>query len=137
MDVETTRRLNINYLANKHGRGALAELLGYDGTNYLNQLCGFFGSFGSRVARKIEIKLGLPRGWMDNTHPDLYDPDELTKTAGISRKIRDTSGSTYKFEPDTTKILQAIESLSPEAKRRIFKYIKFELTQDDSSKDTP
>ena len=74
MDVVEKRRLNIVYLADKkYGRAMLAEMLGYQDTNYLNQLCKGFGSFGGRTARKIEVKLGLTHGWMDDIHPETMD----------------------------------------------------------------
>lgn len=71
MDVIEIRRNNIKYLADvKYGRLRLSELIGYQDANYINQLCGGFGAFGNRTARKIEEKLGLPRGWMDNPQSD-------------------------------------------------------------------
>jgi len=80
MDVNDKRRLNIKYLADiKYGRIALAEMLGYQDANYLNQLCGGFGNFGTRTARKIESCLSLPHGWMDNSHPELYEPGDQSK----------------------------------------------------------
>ena len=85
MDAIDKRRLNIKYLADvKYGRIALAEKLGYQDANYINQLCGGFGAFGNRTARKIEKTLDLPHGWMDTLHSDLYkaellsEPQELT-----------------------------------------------------------
>ena len=73
MDVKQIRRLNIKYLADvKHTRSGLATKLRYDDTNYINQLCGNFGSFGNATARKIEKALKLAHGWMDNLHPELY-----------------------------------------------------------------
>ena len=87
MDANTCRRINIRYLADhRYSRTRLAEDLGYSGTNYINQLCGGFGSFGSNAARKIEKHLNLPKGWMDQPHPDLYDIQELSKGLDISEE---------------------------------------------------
>lgn len=65
MDINQIRRQNINHLAEKYGRGVLAEKIGYKDTVYLNQLCAGHGSFGGRTARNIEKALDLPHGWMD------------------------------------------------------------------------
>jgi len=79
MEVTEIRRLNIKYLADvKYGRAQLSELLGYQDSNYLNQLCGGFGAFGNRTARKIEAKLGLQKGWMDNLQPEGVRSPEIT-----------------------------------------------------------
>ena len=88
MTVSEIRRANINYLAERWGRKELAERLGYSDTVYINQLCGGHGSFGNRVSRKIEERLGLQRGWMDipYTQWNLYElPDDL--------KPEDTDGT--------------------------------------------
>lgn len=65
MDVTAIRVSNINVLAERYGRAQLAARLGYDDTNYLNQLCAGLGSFGNRTARKIEKQLELQHGAMD------------------------------------------------------------------------
>ena len=97
MDVTKKRRINIRHLADiTHGRKVLAEKLGYDDTNYVNQLCGGFGNFGNRTARKIEQRLALSHGWMDDLHPDLYNLDTVdeldtfgdTPSANDAQEIR-------------------------------------------------
>ena len=60
----------MNVLSEKYGRGDLAKKLGYKDAIYVNQLCGGHGSFGTNTARKIETKLRLEHGWMDNLHDD-------------------------------------------------------------------
>lgn len=72
MTIEEIRRQNILYWAEKLGRNALAEKIGYRDTIYLNALCGGHGSFGKNTARKIEKALGLSTGWFDQDHhPDI------------------------------------------------------------------
>jgi hypothetical protein len=86
MDIVDIRRENIKYLADtKHGRLRLSEMVGYQDANYINQLCGGFGNFGNRTARKIELKLGLERGWMDNLHPEIYG-ESFDSQSGASLK---------------------------------------------------
>lgn len=65
MEIKDIRRNNINLLADKYGRTAIAEKLGYPDNNYINQLCGGHTNIGSRTARKIEIAFNLERGSMD------------------------------------------------------------------------
>jgi SOS-response transcriptional repressor LexA len=79
MDIENIRRQNINFWADKLGRGILASKLGYSDTIYINQLCAGHGSFGSRTARKIEAALDLKHGWMDQIHE--------SNLAEVDRKI--------------------------------------------------
>ena len=78
MDATEIRRLNANYLADKrYGRQELSGKLGYQDNNYLNQLLGGHSPMGGRTARKFESSLGLPEGWMDTPHPDLWGRDDM------------------------------------------------------------
>lgn len=78
MDTKHIRLANINYLADKHGRDRIAECDSRKkwSANYINQLCGGFGSFGSATARRIERGLNLPFGWMDLPHPEVSYQDQ-------------------------------------------------------------
>lgn len=78
MSIEEIRRANMNYWADKLGRGVLAEKAGYKDTIYINQLCGGHGSFGSRTARKLERALNLESGWFDRVHPGIEGHTENT-----------------------------------------------------------
>lgn len=85
MNIKDIRVANINLLAEKLGRSALASEIGYKDTVYVNQLCLGLGSFGSRTARKIEACLELPSGWMDVEQTKILsaeaqaDIDEIVK----------------------------------------------------------
>lgn len=69
MENKEIRRLNLLYLAEKKfTREALADKIGYPNTNFINQMTGGFAKIGDRVARKIEVALGLPEGWMDRPY---------------------------------------------------------------------
>lgn len=70
MIVKDIRVRNINLLSEQMGRKKLAELLGYEDTGYVNQLCRGLGSFGDTTARKIEDRLNLGSGWMDTPQWD-------------------------------------------------------------------
>lgn len=83
MEIKDIRKHNINLLAGKYGRTAIADKLGYPDNNYVNQLCGGHTNIGSRTARKIEAAFGLATGWMD--YPQKEDearelPDALRAT---------------------------------------------------------
>ena len=90
MTIEEIRQKNILYWAEKLGRGTLADKIGYKDTIYINQLCGGHGSFGSRTARKIEKRLGLPQGWFDQEHDASTPKDKLDL---IFNKIKDWDDS--------------------------------------------
>ena len=82
MDISEKRQINMKFLADTNStRAELAEKLGYQDTNYVNQLVRGFCSLGNRTARKIEVKLGLPHGWMDEIHPELYETGEAELVA--------------------------------------------------------
>lgn len=138
MDANTCRRLNIRYLADhKYSRNFVAEKLGYIGTNYINQLCGGFGSFGSRTARKIETVIGLPKGWMDAPHPDLYSIRDLAEGLDIAEEeitgAQETPGvgeskGKYSITPDTSpeeeELLQTLRAASPEEREYLMQIFR-------------
>lgn len=96
MDIKEIRVANLNFWADKLGRGILAEKLGYPDTNYLNQLCTGNGSFGNRTAKKIEKRLQLENGWMDRVHTIVSYP----------------SGETHQSPVDATSGKQIIEDIT-------------------------
>ncbi len=111
MEIKQIRVLNIRYLAEKHGRIRIAESDPRPEKkwtdNYINQLCGDFGSFGNATARNIEKGMGLPKGWMDSIHPELTYP----KVEGVS------------IEPDVNreKIMELWDRMDPELRARYLK----------------
>lgn len=70
MDIKEIRLANLLLLAEKYG--SMAELARQTGLNrfYLYQLRSPVtkASMGDDVARRIEAKLSLEHGWMDNLH---------------------------------------------------------------------
>lgn len=70
MSIKTAhdiRRANLKVLADEHGgRDELARKIGRD-RNQVDQLMTK-KTMGPNLARDIEAKLKLPRGWMDNDH---------------------------------------------------------------------
>ena len=81
MEAAEIRMINFQYLCDtKYSRAYVAEKMGYPDTNYVNQLCGSFGSFGTPTARKAEKAFDLTPGWMDNLHPSLY-PDKVDRAS--------------------------------------------------------
>lgn len=103
MDVVQIRKQNINRLAEKYGRGGLADKLGYKDTIYINQLCGGHGSFGGRTARKIEAALNLEHGWMDAIHNIDYSNGENPEPLEQNR-ITERSSESYDFFASVSRV---------------------------------
>ena len=94
MTVDEIRRININYWADKIGRGTLAKKMGYSDTVYINQLCGGHGSFGSRTARKLEQALGLSKGEFDRLSSAVVEVATIAVSeSSNSYKIRDNENN--------------------------------------------
>ena len=110
MDANQKRRVNIRYLTDTRlSRKALAEKLGYDGPNYINQLCGRLGSFGSGTARKVEKVLGLEHGWMDELHLDIYSVDDGRAAPPSPTPNKDKVDALGLTEAECLKILNWID----------------------------
>lgn len=70
-NVYATRRENLRDLIRTWGGPtSLAKKLGHSNGSYVAQLAGPHPSreVSEKVAREIEIKLGMPVGWMDQPH---------------------------------------------------------------------
>jgi len=65
------------------GQAALAERIGTD-PSYVSQLFGKWRGrgMGDKFARKIELALKKPPGWMDTQHPELWSKSDMAKAAG-------------------------------------------------------
>ena len=78
MRLREIRKLNFVYLADEvYGRQKLADLLGYENTNYLNLLAKGHSNIGDETAEKIEQATKRPPGWMDTPHPSLWGQDSF------------------------------------------------------------
>lgn len=90
MDNKEIRKANLAHLLEEHTRGgkltkaAFAEKCGLVAAQ-LSQLLGenSFRNIGDRTARKIELSLGLPNGWMDSIHHPHPQNDELEFAGSI------------------------------------------------------
>lgn len=86
MDISTIRRSNLRALVLKYGGQAkLGELVDTDPA-YISQLLSLRtrADMGNRFARKVEERLGLERGWMDQPHeslPEINDPNASYRAA--------------------------------------------------------
>lgn len=84
VSVYTTRKNNLLKLRRQWQRmaieqglrptdAALARRMGI-GRNHLSAMLAEDGrSMGNEIARRIEERMNLPDGWMDQAHPDLSD----------------------------------------------------------------
>jgi hypothetical protein len=76
--IQEVRRLNLVYLADvEMTRGELASRMGYDTTNYLNQLAKGHANIGDATAAKIEEAARKPPAWLDTPHPSQWGRDSL------------------------------------------------------------
>jgi hypothetical protein len=65
---------------------ALGKLIGKE-ANQVTNLLGGHSSFGEKVARSIEEKAGLPRGWLDSSEaaPSELSPEMLVLAQRLDR----------------------------------------------------
>lgn len=77
MDIKEIRLLNLLTLAQKHGQDIdFCKRIDMN-PSYLPQLKSRGKSIGDKIARKVEEKLGLQRGFMDVSHESAELPDKL------------------------------------------------------------
>lgn len=88
METKEIRRINLRHQMNKALKDGLskaefAEKCG-SSASAISQILGFNAvrNLGDVLARKIEVNLSLPRGWMDLMHP------EIDYTSGLSNEAR-------------------------------------------------
>lgn len=92
MDISTIRRANLRALVQQHGGQAkLGNRIDTDPA-YLSQLLSTRtrADMGNRFARKIEDRLLLPRGWMDQRHdaePAINEPSITYGRAAAERDV--------------------------------------------------
>lgn len=82
MEVKEIRRRNLAELVEQHGRNALATKVGTD-PNYLSQIISQRTSAqcGDQLARRIEVALNKPRGWMDTDHEEQENLEQSIANA--------------------------------------------------------
>ena len=68
MDAKQCRRDNVAYLLRKHGSQTKLGILTETPASYFSQVVNGTRNLGDGVARRIENKLTLPRGWLDQPH---------------------------------------------------------------------
>lgn len=92
------RRDNLRRLmAQWGGPTSLAKKLGHSNGSYMAQLAGPHPTrdVSEKVAREIELKLGLPDGWMDHRHkvlPGQPDTGLLIDAVAVVRDQLDSAG---------------------------------------------
>ena len=90
MDIKETRMTNLQVLIQEAGNAAeLCRRCSADPT-YLSQLvtgvitpAGTTRGVGDKLARKLEIGMAKPRGWMDVLHVPGLDPEALRLAEAI------------------------------------------------------
>lgn len=125
MDSREIRWRNFLYLADKFGRDKLAQKLGYNDVNYLNQIITRHTHIGPRAPRKWEKALSIDPGWFDNKHPELWEPED--SQLQIAEKPADHS-STASKPPSNDEIMS---SLSDKQKKELWRRLTLEMAQDN------
>jgi hypothetical protein len=99
--IEAVRKQNLSRLLTRYQRQqALADAVGMS-VQYLNQLFVGKRNLGEKLARKIEMKLGLERGWLDVPEGEETAPSEVVATL------------LNNMTPDQVKLLLQYQRLSP------------------------
>ena len=73
-EIQRRRAANIRYaMAHAGGWDELGLVVGKSGA-FLRQMAGDNPQrqIGERLARQLEVELGLPLGWMDEKHAGVY-----------------------------------------------------------------
>ena len=90
--INETRRRKLEMLISEYGSAERVAVLAEQSPPYLRQCRTGHRNIGSRVARSIEVGLGLPDGWMDTTDdstPTDHVPPELTYFRRLTREQRE------------------------------------------------
>lgn len=106
METKEIRRNNLRDLADAHVRKGVskadfANLIGLPASQ-LSQLISRSGTknIGDTIARRVEVALSLPRGWLDVPHLDqpLIFPTEQEKDFSLRNISSTYTGHTYRIE---------------------------------------
>lgn len=85
MDVNALRVKNLKALVETWGGlTELARRLQLSGPSYLSQMLGGHRAIGEKAARKMEMQLDLPAGWLDTAH----DAPREVDTAAVANAVR-------------------------------------------------
>lgn len=99
--IEEIRRANLNLLVQEAGNAAKLAVLTDTPPSYISQVSRGVTHpnsakprlMGDDVARRMELKMGKPRGWMDADHSAIHVASELNgregQLIGLFRLLRD------------------------------------------------
>ena len=112
MDAKTNRRNNLRALVEQFGgQTELAKAVGTDPA-YLSQILGDWKGRGlaPKLARRIEVALSKPLGWLDQAHDQKVIPAEVS-LHGV------------KVSPESAQLAAEIEKLNEPIRSVIFQII--------------
>lgn len=112
VDAKTNRRNNLRALVEQlGGQVELAKAVGTDAA-YLSQILGDWKGrgLGPKLARRIEVALSKPMGWLDQAHDQRPVPTEVS-VHGIS------------VSPESAQLAAEIEKLSQPMRTALFQII--------------
>ena len=89
MDLDRIKQLNLQLLfATRGGRSEVARLLGYQDTNYINQMATGHSPIGTRTEAKLRKTFRLSPTWMVTAHPAEW----LERVPGIESEVSSMIG---------------------------------------------
>ena len=78
MDINALRVKNLRALVDAcGGLTELARRLHLSGPSYLSQMLGGHRPIGEKAARKMELQMDLPAGWLDTAHDAPREVDTV------------------------------------------------------------
>lgn len=115
MNIQDVRRLNLLLIANEIGRDKLAEKIGLDGTNYLNQVFTGASAFGNKMTERCYAGLDLPMLWLEtprfaewkNTPEALNSKDKQLVDQAIAELAGTGIEEMHDIEKDISALLRA------------------------------
>jgi hypothetical protein len=114
MDAKQARSANFAALANRYPTlRAFAEAAGLSPA-HASQIRGAVRSIGDDIARRIEERLRLPHGWMDQPHPDQGETTPLPREPDPREQalLGHWRALTAAQQDEVLRELQATESLN-------------------------
>lgn len=113
MRLEEKRKRNIVSLWRQRGilQKDFAKLVGTT-PNTFNQYVTGVRNVGNRMARKVEIKLKLSEGWMDDMHPEEWELSNSAYDGRVRPRALSRIGATLAARIDALTDERAIEKVT-------------------------
>lgn len=113
MLIEETRQKNIVCLWRQRAilQKDFAKLVVVS-ANQMNQYFTGFRNMGPRTARKVETKLKLPRGWIDEPHPEEWELSNSAYDGRVRSRALSRIGATLAARIESLTDDRAVEKIT-------------------------